>query len=121
LYLSKEKVPHGRIGEWPAWHLAPYVSIWAIESRFGHDEIAFWVICGDLPTDFIQWSNSASDPRQALNVISSRWLEVSSFMLRGVPHPTISIGTPDVWPKLGPLLQSRAGVIAKWVKDDSIW
>src|SRR6266446_5228772 len=31
-YLSSQKVKHGRIGDWPAWHVAPYVSIWAIES-----------------------------------------------------------------------------------------
>jgi Domain of unknown function (DUF4826) len=31
-YLRSEKVEHGRIGDWPAWHVAPYVSIWAIES-----------------------------------------------------------------------------------------
>ncbi|MBL0041714.1 MAG: DUF4826 family protein [Xanthomonadales bacterium] len=36
-YLSKEQVPHGRIGEWPAWHVAPYVSIWAIESQRGDE------------------------------------------------------------------------------------
>ena len=32
-YLAAEGVTHGRIGEWPAWHLAPHVSIWAIESQ----------------------------------------------------------------------------------------
>ncbi len=120
-YLSKEQVPHGRIGEWPAWHVAPYVSIWAIESQRGQDELAYWVICGDLPTDFIPWSEAESDPRQALSFIGKRWTEVSSYMLRGIPHPNISIGTPEHWPKLGPLLQSRAGVLAKWANDDSIW
>jgi hypothetical protein len=24
-YLISERVEHGEIGEWPAWHLAPYV------------------------------------------------------------------------------------------------
>ena len=32
-YLRSQGVDYGRIGQWPAWHLAPYVSIWAIESR----------------------------------------------------------------------------------------
>ena len=32
-YLDREGAKYGRIGEWPAWHLAPYVSIWAIESK----------------------------------------------------------------------------------------
>ncbi|MEW6745775.1 MAG: DUF4826 family protein [Planctomycetota bacterium] len=29
-YLAREQVPHGQIGEWPAWHVAPYVSVWAL-------------------------------------------------------------------------------------------
>ncbi len=32
-YLRSQGVEHGQIGEWPAWHIAPYVSIWAVESR----------------------------------------------------------------------------------------
>lgn len=50
-YLRREGVSHGRIGEWPAWHVAPYVSIWAIESATTPDSIDWWVICGDGPTD----------------------------------------------------------------------
>lgn len=29
-YLQSQGLDHGRVGEWPAWHVAPYVSIWAI-------------------------------------------------------------------------------------------
>lgn len=32
VYLKREGVTHGSIGEWPAWHIAPYVSIRAVES-----------------------------------------------------------------------------------------
>jgi hypothetical protein len=32
LYLAAHGVPHGSIGEVPAWSLYPYVAIWAIES-----------------------------------------------------------------------------------------
>lgn len=49
-YLSSQNVTHGRIGEWPAWHVAPYVSMWAIESLSRPNDIGWWVICGDLPT-----------------------------------------------------------------------
>ncbi|WP_353072428.1 DUF4826 family protein [Tunturiibacter gelidoferens] len=31
-YLAKEGLDHGKVGSWPAWHLVPYVSIWAVES-----------------------------------------------------------------------------------------
>jgi hypothetical protein len=56
-YLQSQGVKHGRVGDWPAWHVAPYVSIWAIESVNRPEWIGWWVICGDLPTDYI----SASD------------------------------------------------------------
>lgn len=119
-YLSKEKVPHGQIGEWPAWHIAPYVSMWAVESHAKPGALGWWVICGDLPTDFIS-GLSASDPRAAMRFISARWQEVSDYMLRGEKHPDINIGTADSWPKIGPLLRSRSSLLAKWAGEDSLW
>jgi len=47
-YLKKQGVDHGEIGEWPAWHFAPYVSIWAIESKKRPSRLGWWVICGML-------------------------------------------------------------------------
>src|SRR5207253_9606987 len=52
-YLRLQKVRHGRIGEWPAWHVAPIASIWAIESTVQPESIGWWVIGGDPPTDYI--------------------------------------------------------------------
>jgi hypothetical protein len=51
-YLAGESVQHGRIGSWPAWHVAPYVSVWAIESRARPGCVGWWAICGDVPTDY---------------------------------------------------------------------
>lgn len=31
-YLAQAGLMHGEIGEWPAWHITPYLAIWAIES-----------------------------------------------------------------------------------------
>ncbi len=100
-YLAREHVSHGQVGDWPAWHVAPYVSIWAIESQARPDWVGWWAIAGDLPTDYIS-SHDIKDPRAAMAAISSKWLEVSSCMLRGEPHPEIQIGTPKNWPTLGP-------------------
>ena len=52
-YLLRENVTYGQIGEWPAWHVAPFVSIWAIESAASNNRLGWWVICGDLPTDYV--------------------------------------------------------------------
>ena len=77
-YLRSQKVKHGRIGEWPAWHVAPYASIWAIESLARPECIGWWVICGDLPTDYISSADvePPQHPRKAMRVFAQNWLEV---------------------------------------------
>lgn len=119
-YLKQEGVTHGRIGDWPAWHIAPYVSIWAVESAKRPEWIGWWVICGELPTDYVS-ADSIKHPRDAVRAIAGRWREVSNYMNRGEKHPTMNIGAPDTWPELGPLLLSRAQLLVKWVEDDSVW
>jgi hypothetical protein len=119
-YLEKEGVKHGRIGEWPAWFVAPYVSVWAIESKKTPESVGWWVICGDLPTDYIS-SNDANDPRQVLEQISARWYEVANCIQKGEPHPTVEIGKREEWPTLAPLLQSRAEILDDWAKDETLW
>ena len=52
-YLRSQGIQHGQIAEWPAWHVAPYVAIWAVESIARPEWIGWWVVTGDLPTDYI--------------------------------------------------------------------
>jgi len=33
-YLKKEGLSHGKVGDWPAWHLPPYVAVWDEGGRF---------------------------------------------------------------------------------------
>jgi hypothetical protein len=51
-YLARQPQKFGDVGDWPAWHLAPYVSVWAVESFVRPGAVGGWVICGDLPTDY---------------------------------------------------------------------
>lgn len=46
-YLFKEQVTHDSVHEEPRWFVAPYVSIWRVES-VKSSEGGWWVICGDL-------------------------------------------------------------------------
>jgi hypothetical protein len=119
-YLDRDGVTHGEVGEWPAWHVAPYVSVWAIESLKNPGRVGWWAICGDLPTDYIS-SVDIDHPRQALKVIAQRWQEISSFMERGQPHPMVSIGSPADWPTLAPLLFKRAELLSDFAEDDELW
>jgi hypothetical protein len=119
-YLEREGVRHGAIGEWPAWHVHPFLAIWAIESLAAPGRIGWWAITGDVPTDYVG-SREASHPRDVMRHFATQWTEVSSSMLRGERHHDLAIGTPDRWPELGDLLQRRGQLLGQFADDDSIW
>lgn len=120
VYLAKEGVNHGEVGDWPAWHVAPYVSVWAVESLAAPGNVGWWVICGDLPTDYIS-AATAKHPRTAMLAFADTWKEVAACMLKGEPHPHLSIGPPQPNPELTALLKSRSDVLRKFAQDDSLW
>src|SRR5262245_53573345 len=121
LYLANEGVKHGRIGEWPAWHVAPLVSVWAIESRVKPGWVGWWVICGDLPTDYVS-AGKIKHPRKALQAFADRWQRHCESVRAGATTSEISLGGPDGSPPdLVPLLESRSRMLASWAQDDSIW
>lgn len=119
-YLSKEGLVHGKIGSWPAWHVAPYLSIWAVESLNMPGAVGWWVISGDLPTDYIS-SSSAKHPRQALRAFAETWEDVASHVRAGTSHPSISIGAPEMRSEMLPILESRSAILRLYAEDDSIW
>ncbi len=119
-FLKEHKVEHGEIGEWPAWHVPPYVAVWAIESRISPGWVGWWVISGDVPTDYVS-ADTIKHPREAIRAFATTWAEVSAYMLRGEPHPTITIGSPADWPVLGDLLKKRAELLSQFAEDGSIW
>lgn len=120
VYLQREGVDHGRVGEWPAWHVAPYVSIWAIESKRRPDWVGWWVICGDLPTDYVSAAN-IKHPREAIRSIAEEWREQARLMATRERPDDIRIGRSEDWPSLAPLLDARASMLLKLANDDSIW
>jgi hypothetical protein len=119
-YLARESVAHD--GELEIeWCVAPYVSVWS--SRAGSKTAGTWIICGDLPADFIQ-DKRLPDARSAVRAFATRWADVSRFMLKGELHPTIRIGSsaePRELKELGDLLNRRASLLLKWCEDDSVW
>ena len=119
-HLAAVKVPHGRVGDWPAWHFAPYVSVWGIESADRPGWVGWWVIAGDLPTDHLA-AETANHPRRAIRAFGERWSEVAAHMLRGEPHPAMTIGEPEDWPQLGDLLRRRAELLISFADDEAIW
>lgn len=122
-YLRIQKLEHGRVGEWPAWHIPPYVSIWAIESLKHPEWIGWWAISGDLPTDYI----SAADveppqhPRRAMRVFALNWLEIVKAWKERREIENSRIGDESSRQQLSPLLESRAKLLLEWSEDDSLW
>lgn len=115
-YLRGQGVDHGEIGEVPAWFVAPIMSIWAIESLKSPGSVGWWVICGDLPTDYC----SASDcrhPRLAMKRIAERWREE----IAATPPDAPTIGETGLNVELMPLLEGRATVLLEIVDDETAW
>ncbi len=119
-YIEKQGIEHRGVSDEPEWFVAPYVSLWTVDSGENPGAIGWWVISGDLPTDYLS-GNDATDPRSALGVFAARWEEVSTYMLRGEDHPTIQIGKSENRKELGDLLARRSRILKKWVSDDSLW
>lgn len=70
---AQEGLVYGAVGEWPAWRLATRVSLWAVESVLAPGAIGWWVICGDLPTDYCSGGPDCRIPRAAVGKIVQRW------------------------------------------------
>ena len=119
-YLASQHVTHGEIGEWPAWHLAPYVSIWAIESYDHPGWVGWWVVCGDLPTDYVS-AATIKHPRDALLSFVASWRATAALMEKGQASPDVSIGPRSEWPKLAPMLASRAESLQAMALDTELW
>lgn len=119
-YMRAAGVKHGQIGEWPSWHLAPYASIWAVESGERRGYVGWWVFVGDGPTDYLS-AGGLDTPRDALSALADQWNSVAECMEKGVEHPSISIGDPDSWPTLAPMLRERAEMLREISADDENW
>jgi hypothetical protein len=92
-YLNETKVEHGEIGELPAWHVPPYVAVWVVESRINTGWVGWWVISGNLPTDYVS-ADMIKHPREAIRAFAKTWAEVSGYMLRGQSHPSVKKWKP---------------------------
>ena len=119
-YLSEEGFPAPTVGDWPAWHVAPVVSVWAGESIEHPGAVGWWAVSGDFPTDYTTCSGDRN-PRQALRDIGDRWGQASArwvdrksgegFQLRNAAHER----------ELAPLLATRAQLLLDLAADDRNW
>jgi hypothetical protein len=115
-YLNRGGVVHGQVGDRPAWHIAPYVALWAIESPTRLGAVGWWVICGDLPTDCCS-SHECRHPRVALRRIVDRWQDALAHCKPGDK----TIGPTGISATLTGLLTRRVELLLDYANDDGLW
>lgn len=98
----------------------PRVSIFAIESKKSPGRVGWWVIAGDLPTDYVS-AATIKHPRDAVRALAERWSKLADEMAQGRANEDIKIGERKDWPETIPLLRSRSKLLLEWVADDTIW
>ncbi|MCG9896111.1 MAG: DUF4826 family protein [Fimbriimonadaceae bacterium] len=119
-FLAAHPTEFGELGDWPAWHVAPHVAIWAIESLQAPGRVGWWAVTGDVPSDVIG-GDGQPDPRSAMAGFAERWSAMAESMRRGEALPGFSVGSPDQARDLAPMLASRASVFAEWAADKDLW
>ena len=119
-YVAAEGLPLARVEAEPSWFVAPYISVWSVEDAMKLGFPGAWVVCGDLPTDYVA-ASAATNARDAIRVLARRWFDVAGHMARGEPHPEFSIGPPAEWSMLAPLLRSRAELLEACADDAELW
>jgi hypothetical protein len=116
-YLARQGLSHGAISEWPAWYLAPYLSVWAIESLKAPGKVGWWAMCGELPSDYCAFSEDCDEPRWAVRQIAGNWREALASTAKGAE----TIGDTGLPIELADILQARADLLLEWVDDDDVW
>ena len=118
--LQRQGLEHGRIGAWPAWHVMPYASVWAVESAARPEWLGWWVVAGDLPSDALA-AHDLATPRDALRGFGKRWAQHAECLDRGeVPAAWRHVGDAAL-PKLTAELKRRGAALQAWAEDDASW
>lgn len=110
LFLAEKGIVMDSVAVQDSRYLPPMVAVWKIN---GIDKQSYWVISGDLPTDYIALS-AASDARDALRAFSFRWqMNAQQLIDAGVQDQT----TADYVN----LLIGRAHSLYDLFENDQIW
>lgn len=91
-------------------YMPPLLAIWKLNTR---DKQSYWVISGDLPTDYIQYS-AATDAREAVRTFSLQWqLKAQKIIESGISDKTQQ--------DYANLLINRAQGLYELFSQDELW
>ncbi len=119
-YLSDEGFKSPAVGEWPAWHITPLVSVWAVESIERPGSVGWWAVSGDFPTDYTTCSVHCH-PRQAIREIGARWRDAAANWADGKPAEGFGLRNPEQERELASSLAARAQLFLDIAADDDNW
>ncbi|PEQ12929.1 hypothetical protein B2G71_08820 [Novosphingobium sp. PC22D] len=119
-YLSRHKLGSAKVGDWPAWHVAPVAAVWAVESLKVPGAVGWWAISGDLPTDYTTCCGDRS-PRQAIREFGQKWLNAARQWEKGERLADWGLGSGELESEVAPMLMERAKLLLAWASDDSHW
>lgn len=119
-YLVAEGCKHAGVADWPTFYVTPHLALWAVQSTRHVGRTGWWVISGDVPTDYMSSSDGES-PQDALRYFAAGWNEVAGYMRRGEPHPQMELGDPKDWPAISEELEQRALALLEYADDPEIW
>jgi hypothetical protein len=119
-YLRNEGLNHGKVGNWPAWHVAPYLAVWAIESLKNPGWVGWWAISGDLPTDYTT-CGPERHPREGIRDIATRWKHAAECWARNGSVDRFRIGAAEDMATIAPPLAVRAELLLSFASDDALW
>lgn len=116
-YFVRKGLRTGEIGEWPAWHVAPIIAVWSIESLKAPGAVGWWAVTGDIPTDYCSSDGGCDNPRRALRRISESWLAAIADTRPGAA----TLGETGLPAEFADLLRVRAEQLLEWVSEDDGW
>ncbi len=112
-FLAEKGVLPSKVIDQDCRYLAPLLAIWKIEAKQPKQQ-TFWVMSGDLPTDYVDVSVAAT-ARDAIRHFSLMWqLKAENLIQSGaVKDPTQA--------QFAQLLVSRAESLFQIHNDDKLW
>jgi hypothetical protein len=97
--------------------MAPYVSVWAVESLRAPGSVGWWVISGDLPTDYCSSGDECNNPRRAMRRLAESWRDA----IAATPDGAATLGETGLPADLADLLAARVDFLLGMVRDDEVW
>lgn len=110
LHLAEKGVVMDSVAVQDSRYLPPYVAVWKINAL---DKQSYWVICGELPTDHIEF-RAAQNARDALRAFSFRWqLKAQQLIDAGIQEQTAADYVN--------LLVNRAQSLYQLFESEKLW